>query len=41
MSEQFSNEWSATVTGENDGYNRTVIRHFSTYLKERGHSDGT
>lgn len=40
MSEQFSNELSATVTGKNDGY-KTVIRHFSTYLKERGHSDGT
>lgn len=40
MPEQLSNKCSSTVTGKNDGY-RTVIRHFSTYLKERGHSDGT
>ncbi len=40
MPEQLSNKCASSITGENDGY-RTVIRHFSTYLKERGHSDGT
>ena len=39
MSEQFSNQCSATAGGKNDDY-KTVTRHFSAYLKERGHSDG-